>query len=233
MVANRGNKALNLVASVSDWNYDSLGNNHFYEAGKLPASCSGWITISPGPYISLAPQEQTVITVTLRPPAGTDQTDIPVRTAIVFLTQLNPPAPNAPNNGAAVKVTLQVGTKIYHSFSEKNDPWVEITNFMDLAPTRTGNAAAPARQDRLQLDIENKGKGWVEAKIETELLNKATGKRLKLDNIPFYSLPGDKRKVDIPLPKGLESGNYTATAVIDYGNKERPAVAELDFYLSK
>lgn len=230
MIANRSNKSLDLVVSVSDWNYDSLGNNHFYDAGQLAVSCAGWITISPGPYISLMPQEQTAIKVILQPPPGTDTAAIPVRTAMVFLTQLNPSSSSPVAGGAGVKVALQVGTKIYHSFSEKNDPWVEITNFTDL-PGDT--AKATVRQHQLELTVENKGTGWVEGKIDTELFSKASGKKIKLEIIPFYSLPGDKRKVGILLPATLEKGLYTATAVIAYDNKSQPEVAELDFYLNQ
>jgi len=230
MVANRSNKPLDLVISVNDWNYDSLGTNHFYDPGTLPASCAGWITVTPGPYITLKPQEETALTVTLKPPAGVDQTTIPVRMAMVFLTQLNPTAGPVATKGAAVKVALQIGTKIYHSFLEKNEPFVEITNFTDL-PTDT--VKTTNRQNHLQLTVQNKGKGWVEGSIETELFSKSTGKKMKLESIPFYSLPGDNRKVEILLPKQLESGNYTATAVITYGKKEDPAIAELDFYLNK
>jgi hypothetical protein len=227
-IANRGNKQLELVVTVSDWAYDSLGNNHFYDTGMLPTSCAGWITVKPGPYISLDPKEQTVITVTMKPPLAADTSTIPVRTAMVFLTQLNPSAP-APSSGASVKIALQVGTKIYHSFSEKNRPSVEITNFMDL-PADTGSSKV---QERLELSVQNNGQGWVEGEIETELFNKATGKKLKLEEVPFYSLPGDRRKVYISLPKGLERGTYTATAVIRYGNKTEPEIAELEFYLIK
>lgn len=227
-IANRSNKPLELVVSLSDWNYDSAGSNHFYEPGKLDISCANWVTFSPGPYLTLAPQEQTVIAVTMSPPAGADLTDIPVRTAMVFVTQLNA-TPATAADGASVKIALQVGTKLYHSFFEKNNPSVEITNFMD----QPAGADSSAAQQRLELVVENNGRGWVEGNIKTELLNQKTGKKTRLEEMPLYSLPGDKRKVDINLPATLEGGLYTATAIISYGKKNEPEIAELEFYLNK
>ena len=153
---------------------------------------------------------------------------IPVRTAMVFLTQLNA-TPTAAANGASVRVALQVGTKIYHSFSEHNDPSVVVTNFTDMAPDSNGSA----RQQQLELTLENNGQGWVEGSIETELFNQATGKKTRLEEIPLYSLPGDRRKITIRLPASLAGGLYLATAVIDYGRKNLPEIAELEFYLNK
>lgn len=227
-IANRSNKPLELVVSVSDWNYDSLGNNHFYEAGQLPASCAGWISVKPSPYITLAPQEHAVLTVTMTPPPLADTSQLPVRTAMIFLTQLNPGL-GAGADGASVRVALQVGTKIYHSFSEKNNPSVVVTNFTDMA----ADSNVTARQQQLELTLENNGKGWVEGSIETELFNQATGKKTKLQEMPLYSLPGDRRKITIALPASLAGGLYTATTVIDYGRKNLPEIAELEFYLNK
>ncbi len=220
---NKGDKDLELLVSVKDWRYDSLGKNLFFEAGALNNSCANWIKVDPSPYIILRPKEQIIISVTLQPIATT--TSIPVRTAIVFFTQVTSETNRLFTSSA--KVAVQVGTKIYHSFSDKANCSLEVIDLKDIQKERPPNISSST--SHLELQLLNTGEKWIEGEIETELFSEANGKKIKLDDIPLYSLPGDFRTVNIPLPN-LNRGRYTATVLIRSSKKDKGIIAELDFF---
>ena len=89
IVQNPNDKELEIGVSLSDWNYDSTGGNQVYEAGSLKNSCADWIKILPASYFTLQPNERRELNVVVSAPANAD-TSIPVHTAMVYLSQLNP-----------------------------------------------------------------------------------------------------------------------------------------------
>jgi len=62
-----------------------------------------------------------------------------------------------------------------------------------------------------------------------ELVNTENGNKVSLDQIIFYTMPGNKREVIIPLPATLSKGKYTASVMIDYGDNNNLELAELNF----
>src|SRR5690606_10658713 len=77
---------LEIELSFQDWDYDSIGNNRIYPAGELATSLANYLSIRSGNYITLAPGA----TDTIRLAVQTIPTDsIPVRTAMLYLAQIN------------------------------------------------------------------------------------------------------------------------------------------------
>lgn len=220
VVSNPNDKELEIGVSVSDWNYDSLGNNLTYDAGTLESSCADWIQVMPGSYFTLAPREKRELSVVFTVPAGADK-QVPVHNAMLFLTQLNPGDARA-GDGTALKVTVRMGIKLYHSFVQAEERDIEVMNLRDVRDS----ASQPGY---LELALKNTGKIWLEGKIKWELLNTQTGEKKKLEDQDIYSLPGDYRMIRQALPADLKKGKYTATAVINYGNKDELKVVELEF----
>lgn len=223
VISNPNNRELEVGASISDWDYDSLGNNRMHDAGTLKTSCANWFKILPGSYFKLQPNERREVTINFTVPADAD-TSTAVRTAMIFLTQLNPADSKAPN-GAALKVTVRMGVKIYHSFVEEDKRDIEITNFRDIRQQLADKSSTNA----LELEFRNTGRIWLEGKVKWELLNAQTGETTKIDDQEFYALPEDNRLIRQRLPANMKKGRYTATAVINYGDKDELKVAELDF----
>lgn len=222
LVSNPNNKDLQVGASVSDWAYDVLGNNLTYDAGTLKTSCADWIQLMPGTFFTLQPGEKKEITIIFNVPPDA-KIDIPVHNAMIFFTQLNP-GDSRSQSGTPIKVSVRMGVKLYHSFSQQEIRSIEVLNFSDHAD--------PLHKDLpgyLELEVENNGKVWLESKIKWELLNTRTGEKLKLEDMDSFSLPGDKRLIRKPLPSDLKKGRYSATAIINYGNKEELKVVELEF----
>jgi hypothetical protein len=220
VVSNPNDKELEVGVSISDWNYDSLGNNLTYDAGTLATSCADWVQVMPGSYFTLQPHEKRELNVVFNVPANADK-NIPVHNAMIFLTQLNPGDAKAAD-GTAIKVTVRMGIKLYHSFVQAEERDIDVVNLKDVADTGSNPGY-------LELALKNTGKAWLEGKIKWELLNTQTGEKRKLEDQDIFSLPGDARIMREALPKDLKKGKYTATAVINYGNKDELKVVELEF----
>lgn len=211
-------KALEIGASLNDWNYDSLGNNISYDAGTIATTCAGNVKVLPGSYFTLAPGESKELSVSVSGVASDANT--PVCTAMLYLTQLNPGDGTA-QNGAAIKVTVRMGIKIYYTDLPDGKANMEITNFM----TRKEGDKVSA----LKLYVDNTGSIWLNGTIHYDLLNKENGKKYQIPAQEFYSLPGDKRLFESALPPGMDKGKYTATAIVNFGTNEELKLAELDF----
>lgn len=223
VVSNPNNRELEIGVSMNDWDYDTLGNNQTYEAGSLKNSGSAWVQVMPGSYFTLQPNEKRELDIILTVPNDAN-TSIPVHTAMLFLTQLNPGDARA-QDGTSIKVSVRMGVKIYHSFSQVEERNIEVVNFTDILPSKDDTATGGF----LELSLENTGKTWLEGKVKWEILNTQTGTKTKLEDQEIYSLPGDKRTVRQSLPANIAKGKYTATAIVNYGNKDELKLVELEF----
>lgn len=220
-LTNPTNKELEIGVSFSDWNYDKNGTNQLMEAGSLDISCTDWIQVQPGTYFVLEPRETKNVEVLFNVPEDPD-TSIPVRTGMLFFTQLNP-GQARDQTGASIQVTVRMGVKIYHSFREKSSSDLEITGFK--------NYLGEKNEKIMELTVENTGELWTNGKVKWELFHKNTGHKISLKESSFHTLPGDKRFIKQVLPKDLRKGNYTLSAIVTYGEKDVLKIAELDFTL--
>lgn len=220
-VTNPSDKAMDVGIAINDWAYNAQGDNLSFNPGTQPTTCADWIQISPGAFFTLPAKEKKVVSIMLNVPQNANK-DIPVHTAMLYFTQLNPVDSKTPS-GAMMKVSMRIGIKLYHSFSQQEERDIDITDFKDVADSTKASAG------RLELAFQNKSKVWVEGKVNWELLNTQTGEKQKLEDLNFYSLPGDNRILKQPLPAKLAKGKYTATAIVNYGNKDELKIAELEF----
>jgi len=212
---------LELSVSFNDWEYDSLGNNVIAEAGKLKTSCASWIDILPQSFFSIAPGASHEIDVRMNVPENLDDS-VPVHTAMVFITQINP-SDGVNEQGANIKIAVRSGVKIYHRNSVKRDANIDINNF----------AYNKTNPKQLNFAYSNIGNVWTDGTITCELLNQETGKKIKLNDVIFYSMPGDSRNVFLQLPENLEAAKYIATAIVDYEYAASVKMAELSFSYEK
>ncbi|MGD9558107.1 MAG: hypothetical protein AB7V25_13875 [Mangrovibacterium sp.] len=220
-VMNTGQTQLELGISVGDWDYDRAGDNRFYDGGTLKTSAANWIGIFPSSYLVLQAGERRDLEVTLNVPATADSS-VSVRTAMIFLTQLNP-AEVKSTGGAAIQVSIRSGTKVYHSFFPEDSRDIMIVDFKKMIPKADNNKTA------LQLTISVTGKLWVEGKVITELLHMRSGEKTKLADNRFYALPGDLRYIRLDLPPDLPPGRYTATTMVSFEKRDLLKMAELEF----
>lgn len=221
-VSNPTDVEVEVGVSFSDWKYNELGNNKIVESGTLPTSCVDWIQVLPSSYFVLQPHERKKLDIMLTVPKDADR-NVPVHTALLYFSQLNPSHQGTDANGAAINVTVRMGVKIYHSFYEESTTAMEIMDFSLVDK----EAEKPA----VVLTLENQGKIWTNGEVSWELFNKNTGKKTKLDKSDFYTLPGDMRKIEKTLSPELKKGEYVLTAIVKYENSDMIKVAELTFSL--
>lgn len=209
---------MDLGITFEDWKYSETGENILFPKNTLPTSCADWLTTSTSTF-SLKPLEVKDILVNIQLPSNREQLDsIPVRTAMLYVTQLNP-REGVDKNGANIRIAIRSGIKIYQTLPKDHLPDIELTNLEYMGK----------ENNRLTLSYENIGNLWLEGKIAVELLNQDTGKKTKLEVIPFYSMPNDLRKQEIHLPADLVKGEYMATVVVSFGERNTVKVAELEF----
>ena len=213
---------LELSVSFNDWQYDQYGNNVVSDAGTLATSNVSWINVLPQSFFSLAPGASHELQVQMKVPENID-TNVPVHTSMMYITQINP-SDGVNEQGANIKIAVRSGVKIYHRFASNRQPSVEISNF---AYNKGENP------ERIKISFNNDGNVWADGTISCDLLNQDTGKKIKLDDVVFYSMPGDKRDIYLQLPETLEKGKYIATALIDYEDASAVKLAELSFTYEK
>lgn len=217
-ISNPNNKAVEVGVSLSDWEYTQQGVNHIADVNTLDVSCANWIQVLPSAFFIIEPNESKEIEVVMNIPADLPE-DIPVHTSMIFFTQLNP-GDALDENGAAIKVTVRMGLKVYHALAD-NQESIEIT---DIKPNKTENG-----QREIQVFFENDGKLWSDGKITASIFNQQDGSKIDLGELDFYSLPSDKRNMIYPVPSDLASGSYTFIVQIVYGKENIVKVAEIDF----
>lgn len=209
---------LELGVSLSDWEYNEFGDNQVYDAGTLASSCANWVTVSES-FFSLAPGESKEIDVMMSVPQGHVNDTVPVHTAMLYVTQLNP-RDGVDQDGANIRIAVRTGIKLYQRRLGANMPMLEITDFK-LVDSEGGKSVS--------LYFENQGNIWADGRIAFELFNQETGQTTPLVNASLYTMPGDKRQFPVMLPEELAKGTYIVTAMLDYGENQAIKMAELEF----
>ena len=207
---------LELAVTLADWQYNDLGENMIYQADTLANSCASWVNLNGNSYLSLKPGESKAIDISITAPAGLTS-DVPVHTAMLYVTQMNP-VDDVDKDGANIKVSVRSGIKLFHRTTTPRERKIDV---LILSFEKSDN--------RILLVFNNEGNVWTDGDISIDLFNKSLGKEIHLENMIFYSMPMDHRKVYIKMPDKLEKGNYTATVLIDYGDENNIEAAELDF----
>ena len=209
--------SLDLAVSLGDWEYNERGENIMAAANTLPASCAGWISVKKEDnYFTLAPGQKKDIDVTLTVP-GTLSDKLFTHTAVLYVSQMNP-VDDVDSKGANIKVSIRSGIKVFHKLPAAKNKKLEIQNL-----------SYGKSKETLDLTFGNLGDVWADGKISTDLVNTQNGKKTTLETIVFYTMPGNKREMSIPLPTGLEKGKYTASVIIDYGDRDNLELGELNF----
>jgi hypothetical protein len=183
-----------------------------------------WLSISES-FFALAPGETKRLQVNLQVPPQVSYTDsIPVHTAMLFVTQMNPRS-GEEKAGANIRLAVRAGIKLYHRFNGKDREDLEITNLKYISTDTTGQY--------LELAYDVTGNIWLQGQIRAEFLNQDDGTKSIVDDLTFYAMPRDQRKQYIPLPAELSSGNYTVSVFMFFGDSNQVKAAEMDFEYEK
>lgn len=208
--------ALDLSITFGDWKYDENGNNMLLSPDSLDNSCATWISLPGGTYLTLEPGESRNIGLVMTVPSGIEAAEN-TQTAMLYVTQMNP-VDGVDARGAAIRINVRQGIKIYRKGRQPEQKRLEIVN---MSLDRENNI--------IGLNFHNKGNSWVNGILKATLFNRTTGKEVSLGETEFYTMPGDQRKVGIPIKELPTKGDYTATVILDYGDETALEAAELEF----
>lgn len=216
LVSNISNEhVMSLSITFGDWKYDNYGNNVMLPPDSLDFSCASWLTVGDGTYFTLEPGENREIVLSMTVPAEGNNSS--VNTAMVYVTQMNA-VDGVDAEGAAIKVNVRQGIKVYHNDRSANDKKIEIVAL-----------SFDSENSGLLLGFNNSGNIWANGTISTSLFNQTTGEEILLEESIFYTLPGDERTMLLPFRRDLDKGDYIATIIIDYGDDTALEAAELQF----
>ena len=206
---------MSLSITFGDWKYDNYGNNVMLPPDSLDFSCASWLSIGEGTYITLDPDENREVELSMSVPSGGNLS--PVNTAMVYVTQMNA-VDGVDADGAAIKVNVRQGIKVYHNESSASIKKIDIVAL-----------SYDAENNGLLLGFNSSGNIWANGTVNTSLFNRSTGEEIGLEETIFYTLPGDERTMLLPFGEDLDKGDYIATIIIDYGDDNALEAAELLF----
>lgn len=198
-VANAGTETQHIRVFCQDWTLKPDGVVVFVAAGRLPASASQWVQVTPAEF-DLRPGGSQLVRYTLRAPedAGGEY-----RTVILF-------------EGAAQKLTLstgpsavvpRVGTILYVQVGPPGPPQPRVAAF-EVGP------------DGGSLTVENQGGHHLRFTCRYEI--RAGGRLVRAGDLPAFVVlppPFNVHRMTIPahLLAGLAPGEYEVTVLLDCG----------------
>lgn len=218
IISNTSARPLELGVDINDWKRNDSGNILCSPVNSLPSSCGSWLKIFPSTGFTLGPSEKKEVTIMMNVP---DSNITVARNSMIFFTQLNPE--QGSSKGMNINIAVRIGIQIFYNPPGNIVKDIEITNFTD-STQRVANAAKT-----LLLTLHNNGTIETDGKVNFELTNMTTGKKDSVAQSDFYTLPGASRIIRLPLPATLKHGEYSATALVDYGQEQELKVGELEF----
>lgn len=208
----------NFVASLKDWDRDSLGNKRYYPAGQRKQSNTAWLSLSENS-TRVAPGETKLLnlTMTIPPTSQTSQ----LTNSMLFLTQIKEQQKGL-QNGLNVNVLLEVGIQVYHTPTGLDAGNLEFLAFEDR-----GIVAESAGHNvrRIQVKIRNTGQINKDGYLRFELTNTATGEEIPVKATAIAILPEAEQWIQVDLPAELK-GPYLAVAILDAGSQYDLKIAE-------
>ncbi|WP_129716020.1 hypothetical protein [Pedobacter sp. SYP-B3415] len=216
---NTSPRELNFVASVKDWERDSLGTKVYHLPGKLKGSNAAWIGLQANS-VRVAPGETRVVNFSFTIPAGADAAEL-TRSMLFFTQVREQSAANGNRQAIGLNILFEVGIQIYHVPDGLTPGQLNFEAFLDKGQVEV--SGKPVR--RMMLKIRNDGQLNKDAYVRFELTNKTTGEETRVSPVAIAMLPGAAQWVNIDLPAGLK-GNFLGIAILDAGSQYNLKVAE-------
>ena len=209
--------------SVNDFSMNEKGRSTFVPAGEGKYGLSKWMSITPT-FFELEPGEAKKIEINIQIP-NTDEGQMAAWSAILVEQAeekrvLDPSKVGEKSIAFGITPTFAFGVWIYQNPPNVSVNKVEINDYKHLVENG---------KEQLLIKAKNLGTGISFCTSYVELTNLNTGEQRKLLVKKFTILPGYFRVFKFELPDDLAKGNYTATAVLDYGSSEEIEAAQLDF----
>jgi P pilus assembly chaperone PapD len=191
---------MRIRVSVMDWTLTLDGTPQFVAASTLPGSCSRWVQVNPAEF-ELKPGEVQEVRYTLTVPPDARGT---FRTILMF----EPGRPPARSREQGMTIVGRVGSIIYATVG----PHHKSAQISQFSATATG----------LSLTLENKSDDHLRL-TGTVQVKDQTGKVVRDEKLPAAVVlprPDNRRQLRLNWSRPLPAGQYTITAILDYGGEE-------------
>jgi hypothetical protein len=216
-IHNVGTRPVRVRASLGDWTYDPMGKIQFLPVGTLKESASPWATFAPAEFW-LEAKASRPLTYTLTVPKNAAPG---THWGVLFLESEDPnPPPGVP------LATFRV--RMAHVFYVNIPPLTSsgrITGIVPSAPQK------PQDPFRFALQYQNTGNTAQKLSGRFEVRDTSGRKVAEVLIEEEVVLPGQVRILPIALVGPLPVGNYTALAILNYGDPSKDVAADLPFTL--
>jgi P pilus assembly chaperone PapD len=214
-VANNSEESQAFQVDFGDFDASRSGKSQFLQRGELARSCADWVSADPA-FFELAPGEKQEIMLVMNVPQ--DSSALMARWAVAYI-RLAQERQGQDQNSEGLVVNLNQSYR-FGVYIFQTPPSVTYSKGEILDFTQNDNS--------LILRLRNIGETFLKCNSYVEITNLSNGetKRLKASN--FTVLPASNRDVIFELPSDYAPGRYSVLGVLDYGNRDEVAAAELE-----
>lgn len=217
-VGNPGPKPLRVRISLSDWSYSPAGELSFAAPGKNPASAALWTRLSDAS-VNLAGFEVQTIRYTITVPK--DATPGSHWGMVFFQGE----ALDAPPGAIAT-----FNTRVAHTFYVNIPPTTQTGKIAGIF----GRPSQPANKS-FNIAIQYVNTGNIAQQLQGRVeIRDSSGKMVAVSLVKLQVvLPGATRIIQVSLGGPLPAGDYTALAILNYGDKGKDIAGEYTFTLKQ
>lgn len=214
-VANNSEETQAFQVDFGDFDATRAGKSTFLQKGELPRSCAEWLSAEPS-FFELAPGEQQEIMLAMDVPQ--DSTAFMARWAVAYIRLANErQAQQKGSDGLIVNLnqSYRFGVYVFQTPPSVSYSRGEVIDFTH-------------QEDALVLRLRNVGETFLKCNSYAEFTNLSNGETRRLETKNFTVLPASNRDVRFVIPNDFPAGKYSVLGVLDYGNRDEVAAAEIE-----
>lgn len=217
-IKNKGASEQSFIFNLVDWLTDENSEVKYFEPGTTARSCADWLTVSPS-VVDLQPNESATVNVTMLVP----EDEMSTKWAMLFVESAKEQTgPQAIDKDVQMGLTVsaRIAVPVYQSPAGNTFYKGTIDKLEEIVDDNGDRT--------FESEVINIGDKILNCKVYYTLVNLDTAEEITSDPIEFSLLPESSKKVDYVPENDLAKGNYSVTAILDYGHNEELDGVQLD-----
>lgn len=217
-VKNKGTSEQSFIFNLADWLTDENSEIKYFEPGSTARSCAEWVTVTPS-VVSLQPNESATVNVTMLVP----EDEMSTKWAMLFVESAKEQTgPQAIDKDVQMGLTVsaRIAVPVYQSPSGNTFYKGTIDNLEEIIDDSGSR--------KFESEVINIGDKILNCKVYYTIVNLDTAEEITSEPIEFSLLPESSKTVNYSPDNELESGNYSVTAILDYGHSDELDGVQLD-----
>jgi P pilus assembly chaperone PapD len=225
-VSNNSDKKQAFQVDFGDFDATRAGKSKFLSKGEMERSCADWLTASPV-FFELEPGSAQEIDLVIDVP--TDSTALEARWAVTYIRLVEARQEGRDENESddgvgelaiGLAQAYRFGVYVFQTPPNATESKGEVTKF-------------DFEENLLKIEFQNLGETFLKCNSYAELTSLTTGETIRLEAKSFTVLPASTRDVAFLLPNNFPPGKYAVLGVLDYGNRDEIAAAEIEIEVPK